>query len=547
MIPLLFFISFIAVSTRANGQSATSTIVSTLRAKATPDECYKGLGLNGPLPIAQPPCTAPAIPKVNQAYVWSLATANNNDVWFGTAANVVCTAQNPRNPNPQQTSAYACEFGLSPYAYQSGGFLPDIEGDWRTPYIYLYNESTGQLKDMSPTTRDRRLTATTLGFRAASVIGDLVLLAGPNINISRGINVFAFQASTKQFLGWTTISGFSDIRKFTQVNGVPYAGVANSNGTGSIIRWTGTISPPPCDSCFTYEVVGNMDNEAAYLAEHNGRLFATTWPRSRPGTPLAGLWMSPAIPTGGLRSANANSWTEVFNFGNYEPDSFLAQTYAGGPLMSFGGFLYFGTMHSPASMSAWKDQYGAPTTPEKQLADFQGTLRPVALFRGSNFDANPTIDVLYGEAKLPVYQPNTDTWTMVDNNLHKSPLYGPSGYGNPFNTYTWSMTIWNNRLWIGTLDWSYLANLSGTTPFGNPYPAGYINPANFGADLFSFANSSSAANLESQNGLGNITNYGIRNMASTNKLYFGIANSMNLLTNPSAPMGGWELIQAVPK
>src|SRR5437870_3988529 len=50
------------------------------------DECYLGLGLNGPPPIAQPPCTSPAIPKVNQGYVWSLAVSGD-DVWFGTTAN----------------------------------------------------------------------------------------------------------------------------------------------------------------------------------------------------------------------------------------------------------------------------------------------------------------------------------------------------------------------------------------------------------------------------------------------------------------------------
>jgi len=543
---LFLLVSIVFMFSTASGQTKTSFISSAVIAKAMPDECYKGLGLNGPLPIEKPPCVAPAIAKTNQAYLWSMATANNDDVWFGTAANVLCTAQDPINPVPRQTAGYACEFGLSPYAFASGGNLPAIYGDWRVPLIYLYNESTGQLTDMTPVGPSGLVTATTLGLRAAAVIDDLVLLAGPNLNAVRGINVFAFQESTKRFLGSTNLP-FSDIRQFTRVNGVSYAGVASLSGPGAIIRWTGTVSPR-CRSCFTYEIVGNLDNEASYLTEHNGRLFATTW--TQRGAPLSGLWMSPPIPQEGLTSTNANSWTKVWDFGSYEPDPFIVQTYGGGPLKSFGGYLYWGTMHNPwNSMAHWMDQYGTPATPEDQSADFQGTLRSVAIFRGSDFDSNPTVDLLYGEAQLPVYQPDTNTWTMTNNNMpvgHNQPLYGPSGFGNRFNTYTWSMSIWNNRLWIGTFDWSQPAYLSGFTPMGGPFPPGYIDPANFGADLFSFANSSSPANLEDQNGLGNITNYGIRNMATTDKLYFGTANNMNLLTDPSAPMGGWELIQAAP-
>src|SRR5262245_20218850 len=249
---LFSVISLLLIST-TRGQTATSTISTVVTAKALPDECYKGLGLNGPLPIATPPCVPPAIPKANQAYVWSMATADNNDVWFGTAANVLCLSQDPVNPIPQQTSAYACEFGLSPYAQASGGNLPAIYGDWRSPFIYVYSESTGHLRDMTPSCRSGRLMTTTLGLRAAAVIGDLVLLAGPNLNALRGINVFAFQQSTKQFLGSANLP-YSDIRQFTRVIGVSYAGVASLNGTGAVVRWTGTVSPPPCNTCFTYEV-----------------------------------------------------------------------------------------------------------------------------------------------------------------------------------------------------------------------------------------------------------------------------------------------------
>lgn len=47
-------------------------------------------------------------------------------------------------------------------------------------------------------------------------------------------------------------------------------------------------------------------------------------------------------------------------------------------------------------------------------------------------------------------------------------------------------------------------------------------------------------------GLGNYLNYGIRNMvADGSTLYLGMANPMNLRTDPDddVPEGGWELIR----
>jgi len=72
------------------------------------------------------------------------------------------------------------------------------------------------------------------------------------------------------------------------------------------------------------------------------------------------------------------------------------------------------------------------------------------------------------------------------------------------------------------------------------------NPANFGADLLSFASPTAPARVESLAGVGNQTNYGIRNMFAADTLFLGTANGMNLLTNPASPMGGWELIEAFP-
>ena len=49
----------------------------------------------------------------------------------------------------------------------------------------------------------------------------------------------------------------------------------------------------------------------------------------------------------------------------------------------------------------------------------------------------------------------------------------------------------------------------------------------------------------SLSGVGNYTSYGVRTMVSDDFLYLGMANPMNLLTDPSddVPEGGWELIK----
>ena len=168
---------------------------------------------------------------------------------------------------------------------------------------------------------------------------------------------------------------------------------------------------------------------------------------------------------------------------------------------------------------------------------------------------------MYGEAQLPVWRPATATesgrWEKVNNNMppgHRVPLYGLSGFTNAYNNYVWSMAVWNNRLWVGTMDWSHPAEQGAETIFESqlqPLPIEvslFFAAQTFGGDLFFFQDSRSPAVAESTAGVGNPTNYGIRNMVPTTKsLFVGTANPSNLLTNPAAPEGGWELIELTPR
>jgi len=515
-------------------------LIKDLLAKAAPDECFVGIGDPGNLYPVNPttqPCSE-GVPKVNQAYVWGLAKSAD-DVWFGTAPNVHCLVIGGflGMTDPVQTDSYVCEFGASQFSPP----VPPMVGDWRPPQIFVYDTAAESLANKTPLDP---LIATTLGIRSAGTVGDVVFLGGPSL--LGGINLFAFNTQTRAYLGSANLPGYDNIRKWLTVNGALYAGV-----TGHVLRWTGSLADP-----FQFEQVGDIAGDAAELALHEGRIFVNAWPSVLGPGELSGLWMSPLLPPGGLTIADAGAWQKVWQVDEYEPDPVTAATYGGGALASFDGYLYWGTMHVPfLAAEAHFMQYGPPADEADALVTALGAHRAISIFRGLNLaTASPQVELLYGEAVLPTFIPGPG-WLILPNNMGQSPLFGPSGFGNFFNNYTWSMAVYADQLFVGTMDWSYLAlgDLLGMmTAFvqsttGSAAVAQQIQlpTPNCGADLYRFESSASAAVAESLDGLGNHTSYGVRNMVSDDALYLGMANPMNLLTDPNddQPEGGWELLR----
>jgi hypothetical protein len=155
-------------------------------------------------------------------------------------------------------------------------------------------------------------------------------------------------------------------------------------------------------------------------------------------------------------------------------------------------------------------------------------------------------------AQLPVFTADPDLvtggkytnaqWNLQDNNMGTAPLYGSAGFNNVFNNYTWTMSVFNNQLYVGTMDFAYL--LEGIDLGGLSFDLTDIPGYSPGADLYRFPSSSSPAIPESIEGVGNFSNYGVRTMISDDALYLGMANPINLLTNEQgANIGGWELIR----
>jgi len=539
-----------------------------LLAKAAPDECFVEIG--APYP-AGPPC-ATGQPKVNQSYVWGLAKAGET-LWFGTGPNVHCLVSGAflRMPTPQRNDDWVCEFGQSQMVKRFPN-LPGVLGDWRPPHVFAYDLAAGRLTERTADIQrasdvDARRLATTVGIRAAGAHGGVALLGGPGLQ--GGINLFAFDTGTGGYLGSVNLAGYNNIRKFLVAGGALYAGVAVSGGAGGrVLRWSGTPAAP-----FGFAEVGNLPSQAAELALHEGRVFVSTWPSGAspaatlaaapPDPTIAGLWMSPSLADGepGLTPADAGAWRQVWSAAQYEPDPVVARTYGGGALASYGGQLFWGTMHVPLLATVAHLTAYPPADRAAALAAVAGTQRAIAVFRGRNLAGpRPRIELLYGQSTLPAFDPagnsGAGAWRLAPTSY--APRFGTSGFGNPFNNYTWTMGVAGGSLYVGTMDWSYLAVQlvplvlgqlgvpAGGAALGRAWRPELLTPRFFGADLWAFPRAGKPAAAVATAGVGNYLNYGIRTMVPAGStLYLGMANPMNLRTDPTdrVPEGGWELIR----
>lgn len=566
-----------AAASTTQETSAQETFEHQLLAKAVPDECFDGIG--NPYP-AGPPC-ATGQAKVNQGYVWGLTRARNK-IYFGTGANVNCltSARNLKSTTPTLNADYVCEYGESQIV-KANPTLPPTYGDFRPPQIFTYDLAKHQLVDRSPEVKafsqaDAQRLGKTAGLRAGGNFGGVAFLAGPALGAS--INMFAFDTDTGAYLGSASFPAYGNIRHFLVADGALYAGVGvgtNGSNQGHVLRWMGSKTDP-----FNFVNVANLPAQAADLAFHKGRIYVTTWGSSDSGgdltgdatsdvssqaiTSMAAVVMSPPLKSGdpGLTAADADGWSTVWSVDQYEPDSIVAGTTALGGLASYGGYLYWGTMHVPLKATVQHLAAHPPVDETAAQATIQNSQRAIGIFRGKDFGtATASTELLYGAPELPAWDDSVNDglggWTRKSTGY--TPKFGSSGFGNPYLNYTWTMLVTDGKLFVGTMDWSYLKKDFGAAAAAqsaNPLVQGAIGDITasavpdptpyFGGDLWVFDSPDKAATLVDGGGLGNYLNYGIRNMvADGDTLYLGMANPMNLRTDPTddIPEGGWELIK----
>jgi hypothetical protein len=519
-----------------------------LLARAAPDECFAGIGQPYPA-INQDGTCSQGQPKTNEAYVWGLTREQAGTLWFGTAANVICLVSGGyfNSTAPTQNKSWVCEFGQSQLAQKN--IVPAILGDFRSPNAYQYNPGTRTLTKRTPAVDDPKnqggLFQRTLGIRSAGSIGGIVFLAGPDLSGS-GVNFFAFKASDGGLVAACRASGYNDIRNWVQLNGKVYAGIGTSNA-GGVISWSGAEADPfkgqTSSSDCGFDTAARLPGDAAYVTTlGTDRLAVSAWPADFKNPRGAGIYI--VDPTSG-------GSTLLWQPSNYEPDAVTGATYGGGAIAEWQGALYFMTMHVPglaavahATCSDPSICFGQPANESQQLQLFFGTSRATSVWRVTNPKTTPKIDLLYGEAQLPAYDPASKQFVPRPTGF--TPLFGHSGFGNPNNNYGWTAAVVNGKLMLGTLDSSYLFSLSLQQTIPNtaiPYPAllTLLKPValGFGADLWRMDRPDMAAIPENLNGLGNYLNYGIRSMVTSadgKTLYVGTANPMNLEAK-----GGWEL------
>ncbi len=543
----------------------TSDYSPVLLAKAQADECFVEVG-SGEFLV--PPCDR-GVPKVNDTRIWSL-TQSNGKIWFGIAANDLCLISdqlylNPfSGPDPKLTSGYVCEYGESNFSPPLIATL----GDWRAPKVYMYDPDTHTLVDKTPPSTDPWIN-NTLGLRAAGSVSNVVFLAGPSLGPFNtgwvdinGLNVFAYDGLTGEYLGSTHYDNYGDIRETVVVDDVLYTAVqntaANNPANGTILRWD-------AQNPLEFVPVGKVEGLGAYLTVHDNRLFVATWPTQIYSAcevdfptwdcPLASIFMSPEIPAGGLTSDHYDEWVSIWDVSAYEPDESTAKSYGMGPIFSFDGYLWWTTMHvlnkaQTVHLLARAAAGDIVTDPAEINKISLGVTRATSMFRLQAVDGvydGANTELVYGMEQLPVYDFDAQAWNLVPTGMGPA-LFGPSGYGNFYTNYSWSTALYNGSLYLGTMDWSHLAQFNFPVPDPDgpncPEQPEDAPPFDCGADIYRFDSADQPAQIVTSNGFGNYTNHGARTMLTgPYGLYVGSTNSMNLLTSitDGLPEGGWEL------
>jgi len=558
----------------------------TLLAKAAPDECFFGIGNTNNLfsrtGIDEEACIAAGgMPKVNQAYVWGLTRAGD-DLWFGTGPNVdkLVGGQYMGNTSPSQGSTSVSEYGES--AFARDGTVPATLGDWRPADIFVYTLPDGPLVRLDETfsPADSNLFEKAVGYRSAGTsapntlhTNGVVLLAGPSLTATDGggIIVLAFDAASRTLIEVRRFTEYANIRKWISHEGILYTAVTTQDGGGAVLRWLNNPGHP--DYPLAFETVGILDNGGAELAVYDNRLFVGTWPGlegQQDASPLellellrkpAGLYRSPEFPCHGLGLSESDKcqWEKVWDIQAYDPDPVCAAVTGIGALHEFDGELYWGTMQVPGISSlAHTIVHGAPTRLIEIFLNPINSRRGLSLFKAKCFRPKRSlrlvnnefvfrdylpVDLLYGETRLMMRSLDikllsmsytSGDWESASTGM--TPLYGSTGFGNQQNNYTWTMAVYEDRLFVGTMDSTGMDDAENSDA-GEPGP---------GADLWSFASADSPAEIVSYDGVNNYSSYGLRTMvAFDDGLYIGTANPRNLMTDltDDLPEGGWELIR----
>ncbi|MCU0630068.1 MAG: hypothetical protein MUF37_02805 [Methanoregulaceae archaeon] len=300
-----------------------------------------------------------------------------------------------------------------------------------------------------------------------------------------------------------------------------YAGVGFGFGPVIIIKSTDGITWVPVNT----HSIPSKDTRA--MISHADRLYMGT---------ADGIYAS------GNPSQDTDTWQKVANF-------------QVASLKSYNGHLYAGT-GNPSGPSetngfeVWRSKTASPTGPGDWVKVVPGGAGDAWNVLAATMETYNG-DLYVGSMNLPfatgtngtkgfdLVRVNTgDQWGLIAGNYQPTlptvprdpPLSRlPSGFGNPFNLYAWSMEEYHGTLYLGTFDIGSLGQYIGDVPTDiTPYisnqdlatTARYLG----GADMWKSSDGTNWVPVD-LNGLGNPNNYGFRTMlASPEGFYVGTAN-----------------------
>lgn len=489
--------------------------------------------------------------KTNGSYAWGMSMAGDKLYW-STNNNYLCMPGYGRLVDLSASDSLVTSCWVCEYKHGTRGAEVGVYGDIVPPRIYEYDTKSGTVKDITP---EEPLLKQCQGLRSACYHNGIMFFGGPSIKggsaTTSGSSCFlAYDAEKGEFIGSSdlaTVEGcqITNVRRWIVVDGVLYCGVGlitpQGVAKGGILRWTGNKKNP-----FLFKIVGYVPGDAAELVYHNGYIYAGAWPSA---TATTGLYRSNPLSSYGLTERDAYDWQCVWDYGRYEPEASIAKATYISVLKSYKGKLIWGMFgNTYGVLSRTMAKFNTIQSSEA-MAYMLGSLRATTLWSTTNFVNDNDLQLLYGEEELPKYDESTKTWSLVSNGFGRKPLYGRSGFGNIFTCYTWAMAELNNRLYIGTMDMSDLIepglapSLGGGDSSDNTTLNTFMNimgvdKSKYGYELLVMDSPNEAAKTICDNGFGNPSAYGIRNMVTYgNHLFIGTANPLNL-----SETGGWEII-----
>lgn len=494
--------------------------------------------------------------KTNGSYAWGMAMYGDKLYW-STNNNYMCMPGYGRMVDSAATDSLVTSCWVCEYKYGTRGQEIGAYGDIVPPRIYEYDTRAGVVRDITPS--DHNLDYCQ-GLRSACYHKGVMFFGGPSIKggsaTTSGSSCFlAYNPATGQFVGSSDMASvqgcqITNVRRWIVVDNVLYCGVGlitpEGVAKGGILRWRGSLQDP-----FNFEIVGYVPGDAAELAYHKGRIYAGAWPSA---TAKTGLYRSNPLREGGLTADDATDWECVWDYGSYELNAHSAAVTYISVLKSFKGRLVWGMFgNTYGAASGTMARFGTLDSPEA-MAYMLGSLRSTTLWSTSDFESPSDLELLYGESRMPVYNDQTKAWSIVDNGFGLAPRFGRSGYGTLFNCYTWAMAEYNDRLYIGTMDMAdiiepgFMAALEKSTPEGSLLSARAkyklltgllgVDDSKMGFDCLVMSSPDEPLQVVNDNGFGNPSAYGIRNMVTDgDRLFIGTANPLNL-----SETGGWQIL-----